>query len=356
MGTRHRDIGSRAAAEVLEAERRLSSLFHNVPVGLFRTTPEGEFLLANQTLVEMLGYSDLSQFQQANAKDFYVEPRRRREIMAQAEALETAYDMDAQMRRRGGTLIWVRETTRAVRGEDGRVLFYEGSIRDITDLKEAEQARIEAETLFRTAFERSVVPMAIATAEGIITRANDALVSLLGYSQDELLSAGWHLLVHPADLDSALERVERFSQPSISTIDEVTRHMTKTGETVRTRLILSKLLDVAGAPAALVQLTEAPPRQIRVDDILVEALRRLPPDSRSKVSWDRSETVVLADTEPLERLLDLVLSGATGAGAGSITIEQDREGRFLLLSIVDDGEGLPGAVVEEARRLASAAG
>ena len=103
--------------------------------------------------------------------------------MAQAEALETAYDMDAQMRRRGGTLIWVRETTRAVRGEDGRVLFYEGSIRDITDLKEAEQARIEAETLFRTAFERSVVPMAIATAEGIITRANDALVSLLGYSR-----------------------------------------------------------------------------------------------------------------------------------------------------------------------------
>lgn len=48
-------------------------------------------------------------------------------------------DFETQLCRRDGTLTWIRETSRAVKGERGRVLYYEGSLEDITEGKQFEE-------------------------------------------------------------------------------------------------------------------------------------------------------------------------------------------------------------------------
>jgi PAS domain S-box-containing protein len=123
-----------------EAQNRYLSLFDGVPVGLYRSTPQGQFLIANPALAQMLGYPDRESFLMASAADLYVDPEVRQEWQALLEQEGTVHDFEERFRRYDGTVIWVRDTARAVRDAAGQVQYYEGSLEDITDRKRAQEA------------------------------------------------------------------------------------------------------------------------------------------------------------------------------------------------------------------------
>jgi len=123
-----------------ESEERYRSLFERVPVGLYRTTVEGQILDANPAQVRMLGYPDLESALQANASGSYVDAEDRRRWQALMESQRVIQDFEVQMRRLDGKIIWVRDRSRAIRDASGRVLYYEGSMEDITERKQAEEA------------------------------------------------------------------------------------------------------------------------------------------------------------------------------------------------------------------------
>ena len=125
---------------VREAEARYRELFDRVPVGLYRTTPEGRILAANRALVEMLGYPDLDSLLNTSAEALYVDQGMRAEWRRRMGAEGVVLDFEEQLRRYDGRVIWVRDSARAVRDEAGRVLYYEGSLEDITARKESEEA------------------------------------------------------------------------------------------------------------------------------------------------------------------------------------------------------------------------
>ena len=60
-----------------ESEALYHSLFDGIPIGLYRTTPEGRFLAVNSTMVKMLGYPDRANLLSINAIDLYVNPEDR---------------------------------------------------------------------------------------------------------------------------------------------------------------------------------------------------------------------------------------------------------------------------------------
>jgi len=140
----------RAEKALREAEARYRGLFDGVPIGLYRTTPTGEILDSNPALVHILGYPDRETLLATNAADVYldIEDRQRWQTLLEREGV--VRDFEAQFRQRNGTVIWARDTSRAVRDADGRVLYYEGSLEDITERKRAEEAlqyRVEFERL-----------------------------------------------------------------------------------------------------------------------------------------------------------------------------------------------------------------
>ncbi len=130
----------RAEEALQESEERYRSLFEDIPVGLYRTTPGGRILDANPALAEMLGYPDCDSLLEVNAADVYVnaEDRRRWRTMMEGEGVVQGFE--ARLCRRDGTIIWGRESARAVRDGEGRVLYYEGGVEDITKRKRAEEA------------------------------------------------------------------------------------------------------------------------------------------------------------------------------------------------------------------------
>jgi PAS domain S-box-containing protein len=130
----------RAEEALQESEEQYRSLFEHVPVGLYRTTPGGQILDANPALAEMLGYPDRDSLLEVNAADVYTnaEDRRRWQTMMQREGVVQGFE--AQLRRRDGTTIWGRDSARAIQDGQGRVLYYEGAVKDITEPKIAEGA------------------------------------------------------------------------------------------------------------------------------------------------------------------------------------------------------------------------
>jgi diguanylate cyclase (GGDEF)-like protein/PAS domain S-box-containing protein len=122
-----------------ERELRYRSLFEEVPIGLYITTPDGLILDANRTLVEMLGYPDKEALLGTKASQIYANPDDREKERALLADANVVQGFETELRRQDGTTIWVRDTCRVVFDERGQIRWYEGSLQDITEQKEYEK-------------------------------------------------------------------------------------------------------------------------------------------------------------------------------------------------------------------------
>ena len=129
------------------------SMFDLLPVGAYRSLPNGRQLRANAALVRMNGYaSEAEQIAAVRdiATEWYVDPGRRAEFMRllERDGQVTAFVSEVY-RHRTRERIWVSENAHVARGADGRVLWYEGTVEDITARIEAERALARSEEELR---------------------------------------------------------------------------------------------------------------------------------------------------------------------------------------------------------------
>jgi sigma-B regulation protein RsbU (phosphoserine phosphatase) len=117
-------------------------IFDHLVEGIFRTTLSGHYLLANIALARIYGYDSPVQLM-ASIKDIadtlYVEHGRREEFMRLMQENDTLSGFESRIYRKDGSIIWISENCRAVRDAQGKVLYYEGTVEDITERKRAEE-------------------------------------------------------------------------------------------------------------------------------------------------------------------------------------------------------------------------
>lgn len=180
-----RDISERRQmeTELRESTARYRSLVEGVPVGIYRTTPAGQILDANSALIEMLGYPDWESLLATNAADIYVDPAERGRWQEAVEREGGVHSHEPQLRRRDGTIIWVRDTARVARDDEGQVLHYEGIWEDITQHK---QAKEELRKL-SSAVEQTADPVIITRVDGTIEFVNAAFEKVTGFSAQEVI-------------------------------------------------------------------------------------------------------------------------------------------------------------------------
>lgn len=177
--------------------QRYVELFDTVPIGLYRSTPDGRILAANQKLADMLGYERVTDLLEVDARSLYVDPGVRDEVLAASE--DEADDLHFQLRRRDGRAIWVRETNRAVRGDDGTVTHYEGAIEDVTDRIRAEQSAARAQRVFAVSFESAPIGMALVGPDGRFLRVNRAFCELFRRSAKSFARLSVDNVLKPVD-------------------------------------------------------------------------------------------------------------------------------------------------------------
>ncbi|HEY9608388.1 adenylate/guanylate cyclase domain-containing protein [Allocoleopsis sp.] len=139
----------RSESALQQAEEKYRSIFENAVEGIFQTTPDGRYLSANPALARMYGYKSPEELiaRLTNiARQLYVEPNRRAQFLAALEQHKELSGFESQIYRSDGSIIWISENARAVRDEQGKLLYYEGIVEDITKRKLTEEAlRIEQE-------------------------------------------------------------------------------------------------------------------------------------------------------------------------------------------------------------------
>ena len=134
-----------------DSERRFKSIFENAPIGFYRTTPDGRILDANPVLIHMLGYASFEELAAVNlkAQDYHPEYSRR-DFREHIERDGEIKGMESFWKRSDGTSVYIRENARAIRGSDGKVVCYEGTLEDISDQKQAnDQVRILSQQLIK---------------------------------------------------------------------------------------------------------------------------------------------------------------------------------------------------------------
>ncbi|WP_083879534.1 EAL domain-containing protein [Geminocystis herdmanii] len=138
------DISDRKHMEeaLNKAENRYRHFFENAIEGIFQSTADGYYLNANNALAKIYGYDTPLQLMQ-NLNDIdnclYVQPDRRKEFKQILEQQEAITNFESQVYRRDGTIIWISENARAVRNSHGDLLYYEGTVEDVTKYRETQE-------------------------------------------------------------------------------------------------------------------------------------------------------------------------------------------------------------------------
>jgi PAS domain S-box-containing protein len=145
------EAAARARAEMQRRaaeEDNYRSIFENAVEGIFRTSVDGKYLAANPAIARIYGYASVDDMMagiQDIAHQLYVDPARREDFRRMLAAQDVITDFEAQVRRRDGRVIWISENARAHRNSHGELLYYEGTVVDITVRKRAARLQREKE-------------------------------------------------------------------------------------------------------------------------------------------------------------------------------------------------------------------
>ncbi len=143
------DIEERRRAEraLSDAEKKYRSIVENAAGGIFQLTAEGVYLSVNPAFARILKYESpdhvLKEVKNAH-EQVYMDFTGRQAFYQKLHSSGDILHQEVQIRSREGNMIWVRESVRAVKDESGQLLFFEGSIEDITERRESERAIREA--------------------------------------------------------------------------------------------------------------------------------------------------------------------------------------------------------------------
>ncbi len=172
------------------SEERFRTLYENVKIGLYRAAPDGTFLMANRALLSMLGFSSFDELTKMKFE------RKGFQLLSSRKAFYEAIEKDGEVEnfestwiRQDRSPVYVRESARAIRDTNGKTLFYDGTVEDITERKRAREALLKSEERYRLLFETSADGIVIIDVEYMTFKyVNPALCRMLGYTQKELLA------------------------------------------------------------------------------------------------------------------------------------------------------------------------
>jgi PAS domain S-box-containing protein len=294
------------------AERRFRDIFEDALVGIYRTTPNGHILMANPALIKMLGYSKFEDLAKRNLEKCGFEPTYPRSVFKEKIEKEgRVVGMESVWIRTDGTRINIRESAIAVRSEKGKVIFYEGTVEDITERKKAEEKLLVYQKQLRS------LALQLSLSEEMVRRRT---------AMDVHDNIGQNLAIIKIKLDSLRKTMPH--QHGTQEVDEVSNLLTETIGRARslTFELSPPVLYELGFEAAVEWLV----RQMRERDSLPAEFR----DDGKPKPLDENVRVLL-----FQSVRESLVNVAKHANAKKVIVSVSRSDDQIHISIVDDGVG-----------------
>lgn len=126
-------------------DKLVLQIYDNATIGYYQIYFDGKLKSVNNIFLNMLGYSSATFFDELNFEEYCILSLNKREGFKKAlKKYGKLKDFESEWVMKDGTLVYLRETARAVRDENGMLAYYEGIVQDITEKKKAEAAFLEA--------------------------------------------------------------------------------------------------------------------------------------------------------------------------------------------------------------------
>ena len=351
-----------ARVRLQESETRYRTLVSGLPIPLFRTTPgpDGAFLMANPALAAMLGYDSVEDLLRTRVADLYLEPRERAAFGDTLLAQGRVQGARLRLRKKDGTTIWALVNACATRNDRGEVAWFEGTLEDITELKQSEEARNRMEVQLRQAQKlESIGQLAAGIAHEINTPTQyigdntrflqDSFVQLRGLlaQYDRLLQAAVDQTLSPELLRETAATVAATDVPYL--LEEIPKSIEQT---------LQGVERVSSIVRAMRDFSHPGSEEKRPVD-LNQALRNTVTVARNEWRYVAELDLDLdPDLPPVPCLpgevnqvfLNLLVNaahaigdvvGTGGTTKGRITVGTRRAGEWAEIRVQDTGTGIP---------------
>jgi PAS domain S-box-containing protein len=181
------------------AESKYRSIFENTVEGIFQSTIDGRYITVNPALAHILGFStpeEVIDYYTDISKQLYITPNRRQEFIDLVDKHGSVSEFESQIYRQntlsGRSIVWISEKAYAVRDTKGDILYYEGTIEDITKRKRAEEALQEQFDFLQVLIDTIPAPVYYQNAQGLYVGCNKSFETSLGLSRASIIGKKVH--------------------------------------------------------------------------------------------------------------------------------------------------------------------
>jgi len=327
-----RDITRRKQAEEAQrqAEARYQSVVENAVEGIFQTTPDGRFLMANPSLAQMLRYDSPDMLVSTItdiSRQLYADPKKREEILALLSQSGVVRAFETELICRDGDVISVSVNARAVRDLQGTLLYHEGTVEDISERKRLaadllEEIKVAEVTRWLGDIGHDVKNMLMPVLTGV-----DLLREEVHEILDRLAAGG----------------EEAQGEASRKVSDELIEMIVN-----NTRRIQDRVRELADAVKGVTTAPEFKPCRISVCvEAVIVSLRRYAAEKGVVLHAEGLESlpVIQADERRLFNALYNVIDNAIPEvpAGGSVTVrgQVDVGADMFVISVADTGRGMP---------------
>ena len=175
---------------LLAAEQKYHSIFDHLVEGIFQTTTDGRYLLGNMALARIYGYATPQELMESVTdigRRLYVQEGRRDEFVKLMQEQDTISGFESQIYRKDGSIIWISENCHARRSPEGTLLYYEGTVEDITQRKQVEENLRNSESLYHSLVEAIPQNIFRKDTQSKFTFANHQFCKLMGLKLEEIV-------------------------------------------------------------------------------------------------------------------------------------------------------------------------
>ena len=202
-----RDISERRRQEQERraSEEKYRQLFQRNLAGVFVSTLDGRLLDCNDSFAQIYGYTTREEIMRQPAENFYLSKSDRDEFIAKVRRKKTLTNHELQCRRKDGSSFWLLENITLLEATADLPERLQGTLIDITERKQAEEALIESETKFRAVADTASSAIYIHNGKNFLY-VNRASETITGYPSEELLALPVAEIVHPDDASLVMSR------------------------------------------------------------------------------------------------------------------------------------------------------
>ena len=180
--------------ELEKSEEKYRSIFENAVEGIFQSSPEGRYRSVNPALARTIyGYDSPEEMIHTVTdidKQIFASPEEREAFKRQLEANNRIENFEYRAQRKDGRIIWASTNARCVRNHEGRVLYYEGNVVDITERKKADAERRDYQRRLTDILDFLPDATLVIDVQGKVIAWNRNMEALTGIKAKDMIGKG----------------------------------------------------------------------------------------------------------------------------------------------------------------------